>query len=500
MQTTAQDAHLEQARISTDVASDVSQVILERLRRRPEREDRTGLAAAFVVSDLSIILGAGLLAYSLRGFLMGPAAMSMAPMAQLRLFGYLLCYALLTVICNAALDLYSENTLEVPDRARWKILKGFLLSSMLTIVLVFLMSEREIPRPVFGAAIFMSLFGLLGLRHALQRRTVRRVERGIDARHVLIVGAGQIGQTFQHYLESTPQLGKMFCGFVDETRNSHRNWLGTPDELPRLLREYFIDEIYFTPEIDRDLIMGVAAQARRERLSVKVVPELYGGLALGAGVTHIGDIPVLELHHEPIPVVGLMVKRVMDLVIASLLMVVTAPIMLLAAIAIKLDSQGPVFYTARRVGRKGRKFLCYKFRTMVADADARKDTLRHMNERCGATFKIANDPRITRVGRFLRKYSIDELPQLFNVLKREMSIVGPRPHPVDDYHQYQLEDLRRLDVLPGITGLWQVSARRDPSFEKNVLLDLEYIDHWNTLLDIKILLRTIPEVFKGSGH
>ncbi len=137
---------------------------------------------------------------------------------------------------------------------------------------------------------------------------------------------------------------------------------------------------------------------------------------------------------------------------------------------------------------------------MVADADARKETLRHMNERNGATFKITNDPRITRFGHFLRKYSIDELPQLFNVLKGEMSIVGPRPHPVDDYNNYQLEDLRRLDVLPGVTGLWQVSARRDPSFEKNVMLDLEYIENWNVFLDLKILLRTIPEVLRGSGH
>ena len=137
---------------------------------------------------------------------------------------------------------------------------------------------------------------------------------------------------------------------------------------------------------------------------------------------------------------------------------------------------------------------------MVDGADALKNDLRHMNERNGATFKIANDPRITGVGHFLRKYSIDELPQLFNVLKGEMSIVGPRPHPVDDYNHYQLEDLRRLDVLPGVTGLWQVSARRDPSFEKNVMLDLEYIQNWNVMLDLKIVLKTIPEVFRGSGH
>ncbi|HKF20743.1 MAG TPA: sugar transferase, partial [Candidatus Angelobacter sp.] len=196
----------------------------------------------------------------------------------------------------------------------------------------------------------------------------------------------------------------------------------------------------------------------------------------------------------------LFIKRLMDVCLATLALIVGAPAMLAAAAAIKLDSHGPAIYTAWRVGRKGRKFRCFKFRTMVADADQKKDTLRHMNQREGATFKIANDPRITRVGRILRRYSIDEWPQFFNVLKGDMSVVGPRPHPVDDFEQYQLADLRRLDVLPGITGLWQVSARHDPSFEKNVMLDLEYIQNWTIWMDLKIVLKTIPEVLGGSGR
>jgi lipopolysaccharide/colanic/teichoic acid biosynthesis glycosyltransferase len=137
---------------------------------------------------------------------------------------------------------------------------------------------------------------------------------------------------------------------------------------------------------------------------------------------------------------------------------------------------------------------------MITDADARKSELRSMNQRDGVTFKIVNDPRITKIGKFLRKYSIDELPQLLNILRGEMSMVGPRPHPLDDYQQYELAALRRLDVLPGITGLWQVNARHDPSFGTNLLLDLQYIETWNIWLDIKILLRTIPQVYKGSGQ
>jgi exopolysaccharide biosynthesis polyprenyl glycosylphosphotransferase len=292
----------------------------------------------------------------------------------------------------------------------------------------------------------------------------------------------------------------MFCGFVDDHRRSVPGWLGTSHDLPRILKEYFIDEVYFTPDASRDLILNVALQARQERISVKVVPDLYEGLALGAGVTHIGNVPVLELNHQPIPAFEFFIKRLIDLTIATSLFVLSLPVLLLAALAIQLDSPGPVVYTAWRVGRKGRKFRFYKLRTMISDADAYKDKLRSMNLRKGATFKIAQDPRITRVGRFLRRFSIDEIPQLLNVLKGDMSMVGPRPHPLDDYNQYELGDLRRLDVLPGITGLWQISARHDPSFATNVLLDLEYIENWNIWLDIKILLSTVPEILKGSGY
>ena len=156
-------------------------------------------------------------------------------------------------------------------------------------------------------------------------------------------------------------------------------------------------------------------------------------------------------------------------------------------------------YRAPRVGRKGRRFICHKFRTMVTNADELKEKLRHLNEREGPFFKIEQDPRITRVGRFLRKYSLDELPQLWDVLRGDMSLVGPRPHPLDDYQQYTLEHLRRLDVTPGITGLWQIMARRDPSFERALALDNQYIETWSFLSDMRILLRTIPSLIKGAG-
>jgi exopolysaccharide biosynthesis polyprenyl glycosylphosphotransferase len=196
---------------------------------------------------------------------------------------------------------------------------------------------------------------------------------------------------------------------------------------------------------------------------------------------------------------GLVLKRAMDIVLSAAALLVTAPLFAVIALAIRLDSPGGVLYRGRRMGKKGRTFVCYKFRTMEPDADQKKALLRQRNEREGPFFKIADDPRVTRVGRLLRRYSLDELPQLWNVLRGEMSLVGPRPHPLDDVERYRAEHFRRLEVTPGMTGLWQVAARSDPSFRRSMALDFEYIDRWSLTLDLRILCRTIPVVLQGNG-
>jgi lipopolysaccharide/colanic/teichoic acid biosynthesis glycosyltransferase len=174
-------------------------------------------------------------------------------------------------------------------------------------------------------------------------------------------------------------------------------------------------------------------------------------------------------------------------------------LLLAIAIAIKLDSRGPVLYFSERIGKRGRVFPCTKFRTMVRDADDRRADVMHMNERDGVLFKISNDPRITKLGRFLRKYSLDELPQFLNVLRGDMSVVGPRPPLASEVREYKLSHLRRLDVTPGITGLWQVQARQDPSFDNYISLDVTYIENWSVWLDLKIIMRTIGVVISGTG-
>jgi exopolysaccharide biosynthesis polyprenyl glycosylphosphotransferase len=317
---------------------------------------------------------------------------------------------------------------------------------------------------------------------------------------VLIVGAGAAGRAFAAWLEANRHLGYFVCGFLDAQRNGDVRVLGSLEDFRRVALEQFVDQVFVALPAERQVVKEIFLEARKLRLDLNVVPDLYDGLGWHAPVHTIGGFPVLELHGQPIPAFGLAAKRMLDVLLGLVGLVVSVPILGLAALWIALDSPGSVFYSAMRVGRKGTKFRCYKLRTMVLDADSAKDELRPLNERSGPFFKMENDPRITRAGVWLRRFSIDELPQLINVVRGEMSLVGPRPHPLDDFELYRAEDLRRLDVKPGVTGLWQVTARQDPSFETNIALDLEYIERWSLSLDFRILLKTPPAVLRAEGN
>jgi exopolysaccharide biosynthesis polyprenyl glycosylphosphotransferase len=260
-----------------------------------------------------------------------------------------------------------------------------------------------------------------------------------------------------------------------------------------------VDGVILASPHDRELTLRVLNEARRLRLDVEMVPDLFGCSVSSSELERVGDLLVICLHQEQLPAGALLLKRWVDVAGAGFALVVLAPLVAVIAIFIKLNSKGPVMYTALRAGRKGRPFHCYKFRTMVSNADELKNALRNHNQRSGPFFKIANDPRVTWFGRFLRRYSLDELPQLWNVLKGQMSLVGPRPHPLDDFAAYKVEHLARLDVTPGITGLWQVTARRDPSFQKGLELDREYIRTWSLGMDMRILFQTLRVVAQGSG-
>jgi exopolysaccharide biosynthesis polyprenyl glycosylphosphotransferase len=323
-----------------------------------------------------------------------------------------------------------------------------------------------------------------------------RTEEAI--RNVLIVGANRTGRALADYLENDPQSLRRVKGLLDDEL-SYPRVLGKTADLSRVARAEFVDEVIVALPHDAERTQRVLVDALQNQLDVKIVPEAWRFVSDRTHLEEVGPFPLLKVHEEPIPVVGLAFKRTLDVLGAAVLLLLLSPLMAALGIAIWLDSPGSILYSAMRVGRKGRRFRCHKFRTMVANADEQKDQLRQANERRGPTFKVAHDPRITRIGRLLRRFSLDELPQLWNVLKGDMSLVGPRPHPLDDFARYDLEHLRRLDVTPGLTGLWQVSARSDPSFQKNMNLDLEYIENWSLLMDLRILLRTVKVVLAGSG-
>jgi exopolysaccharide biosynthesis polyprenyl glycosylphosphotransferase len=345
---------------------------------------------------------------------------------------------------------------------------------------------------------------LLCIRRAVWRKVVyTRYREGLETRNVLIVGAGRVAHALRNHLESLRHLGFRFKGFValteHEAESGDADIIGDVRNCLSLARALFVDEIFFSVPAEKKLVIALVEEARGLGIDVRVVPDLYDGLAWNAPVEYIGQFPTIPLHRRDLPIGAYLLKRVLDTTGAVLAMILLSPFMLLIMAAIKLDSEGPVFYRAERVGRKGRTFTCYKFRTMCSDADKLKEKLQHQNERDGILFKIANDPRITRVGRVLRKYSLDELPQFYNVLRGDMSLVGPRPPIASEVEQYDLAHLRRLDVLPGMTGLWQVEARQDPSFDSYISLDTAYVENWSLWLDLKILARTVGVVFSGTG-
>lgn len=318
-------------------------------------------------------------------------------------------------------------------------------------------------------------------------------------RNVLIVGATPAGRAIARALRNDPQQGCTVGGFVDDFAPLSTEVLGRIEDLDWLARAEFIDEVIIALP-NRSAPAREAAQiAHSNHLDIRAVPDLPDGAWPDACIDRVGDVPVVTLHREPIPSLELFLKRSLDIAGTVIGLILTSPIFAAVALAIRLDSPGPVFYSALRTGAKGRRFRCYKFRSMVTDADRKKDDLRARNQREGPIFKIMDDPRTTRVGRFIRRYSLDELPQLWNVLRGEMSLVGPRPHPVDEVGHYELHHYRRLDVKPGLTGLWQVTARQNPSFDLNMHLDLTYIENWTLLLDLRILLRTVRVLFAAEG-
>ena len=414
--------------------------------------------------------------------------------------GVLLLYAALIVLFSQIHRLYGTPRDRSKTQELVLVAKALSWATAMLMAAIYLSGAKTISRLVILASAGTNIVVLAAWRMWKRGIVERRVAAGIGVRNVLIVGAGKIGREIAGYFDTNRYLGIVVKGFLDHNRLNDPRVLGRIENLVEICRANFVDEIIITIPFMRSQVRKALIQARLNNLDVKIVPDLYGSFARGATLEHLGHVPMMNLRRQPIPVSALIFKRTIDILGSVLGLVILSPIFAAIAVTIKMESPGPVFYRSRRVGKKGRPFTFSKFRTMIANAAQSQKNLRNLNQRENVLFKIANDPRITPFGKFLRMYSLDELPQLWNVLKGDMSLVGPRPPVPSEYQEYKLEHLRRLDVTPGMTGLWQVTARRDPSFHKYIDCDLQYIDRWSLWVDIKILLWTVQAVLSGQGE
>jgi exopolysaccharide biosynthesis polyprenyl glycosylphosphotransferase len=322
----------------------------------------------------------------------------------------------------------------------------------------------------------------------------------------LIVGAGELGRALMRNIVAKPDLAYQVIGFVDDnpergcTDIGRFKAFGPTAILPALLRELSIDEVIITlPWTAREKIIDIMELCQRWEVAAKVVPDMFQLSLSRVAIDDVGGVPLLSVRDTKLGFVDSAIKRLMDLAGGTILLLISAPIMLLIAILIRLDSPGSIIFHQDRIGRGGRTFSAFKFRSMREGAEKERAQLTNMNEATGPLFKIRNDPRRTRLGRFIRRTSLDELPQLFNVLRGDISLVGPRaplPNEVAQYHEWHK---RRLEVPQGLTGLSQVSGRSELTFDEMVMLDIYYIENWSPWLDLWILLKTIPTVLLARG-
>lgn len=330
--------------------------------------------------------------------------------------------------------------------------------------------------------------------------------RGIGLTNLLVVGSGRLGKLMMQHIAASPHLGYRVVGFLHDQDGPPTDFgrfhvLGQVQDLDAVIAEYRVAQVIIAlPSYQHDLILHTMRHCERAGADFRLVPHLYELSLSRIDVDAIQGVPLIGLKRALTSMFQYRVKRMVDIVGASALLVLCAPVWLAAAVAIALDSPGPVLLRQPRVGRRGVPFTCYKFRSMHLGAEA-MDTVMHQRvpgaER--GKFKLREDPRRTRVGRFIRRSSIDELPQLLNVLAGTMSLVGPRPPLLREYACYENWEKARLEMLPGITGLWQVRGRSDLDFNEMVLMDLYYIEHWSLRLDLQILVQTIPAVLGRRG-
>lgn len=474
------------------------------------------IALAVYLLDLSLVAVAFVLAHVVRGKILPALGGDLVPAEFYPMARYLPLLPVALAIWSLVLwtsgryrshrtvPLLAEATAVVRSTATAAVL--FLL-----VVWAFRLDERILDDDRLSRT-WIALFAisavlLLLLEKLALRLTSRYVRgRGFNFRTVVLVGANEAAQAIAHSIRSHRFWGYRVAGFVADDEEvvpaelGGLPVLGRVCDIRRILDREIVDEVIFAidrRDFDRfeDLFLALQEQGILTRFALNFFPHTQAKVVL----EDLDGVPLITFSSAPTSALALAWKRSLDVALSAVLLILALPAVLTVALAIKVSSSGAVLFRQTRCGLNGRLFTLYKFRTMSADAEERQDEVAHLNEMAGPVFKARNDPRVTRFGRLLRKFSLDELPQLWNVLKGDMSLVGPRPPIPAEVARYERWQRRRLAMKPGLTCLWQISGRNQVDFDRWMQLDLAYIDNWSPWLDLKILLRTVPVVLSGRG-
>jgi exopolysaccharide biosynthesis polyprenyl glycosylphosphotransferase len=473
------------------------------------------LATSIFILDLFLVTVAFFLAFWCRASLL-PELIPELSTRFYPLSTYLPMLPMVLVVWGALLlssDCYrSHRTVTLLEEA-WDIVKVCVsaLAVLALVIYTLRLNERFLGGDQFSRLwlLLVAVFScLLLLTEKLALRTLSRYVRshGFNYRTVLIVGTNPGAVSLADSILNHRYWGFKILGFVAHPRAKTEEFppeypiLGTLDDIPRIVEENVVDDVLFCVsrrdlDLMEDLLLSLQEQGIRIRFVLNLLPHAKAKVRF----EELDGAPIVTFHTAPEAVLPLVLKRTVDVALSLVLLVLSAPVVLGIALLIKLTAGGEVLYRQTRCGLNGRKFTLYKFRTMVEDAEERQRELLHLNEMNGPVFKLSKDPRVTAFGRFLRRFSLDELPQLWNVLRGDMSLVGPRPPIPDEVARYQRWQRRRLSMKPGLTCLWQISGRNQIDFDRWMQLDLEYIDSWSPWLDMKILLKTVPAVLSGRG-
>ena len=463
------------------------------------------LQVKYVLADLGVTILAFLFSYWTRDALLAGYLGSLYP---IRTYSWILLVAIAIIpIIFSLLKLYEFDGFQEERsplyRRPWKLLQGTALVYVFFSVLVFTLKLQYVSRLFLFLFIAVDFLFLAAIRMGWWPVLSRRAQR--EPLRVLIVGSCESVVEFASLLSKTPRVGRRLIGLVTDEA-PEVDWfqglqvLGMVEETRSILCKNVVDEVLIAvPEQDLSKLEPLLLLCQKQGITARLACDFLPRGKAKPYLEQLEDVPFLTFATTPKNADLLAAKRVFDVIISSALLVFCLPLFILAAILIRLISNGPVLYRQIRCGLDGRPFTFLKFRSMVEGADEKREEIAHLNEVEGPIFKISTDPRVTKIGRFLRRTSIDELPQLINVLRGEMSLVGPRPPLPTEVALYDGWQRRRLSMKPGLTCLWQVGGRSLLGFEKWVELDLLYIDHWSPWLDLKIMLRTIPAVASLKG-